>query len=168
MGSDSDLPVMQEAGKVLDGFGIGYEIHTLSAHRTPGVVVEYVTKSEANGYKAFICGAGGAAHLAGVVAAHTALPVIGVPLTSKTMGAGGLDSLYSTVQMPPGIPVATVAIGGAKNAGILAAQIIGVGDADVRAKVVAYKEKMAKDITAKDNELQEKGVEQYLKDKGLV
>lgn len=168
MGSDSDLSVMQDAAKVLGEFGIACEVHTLSAHRTPEVVVEYIRKSEADGYKAFICGAGGAAHLAGVVAAHTTLPVIGVPLTSKTMNAGGLDSLYSTVQMPPGIPVATVAINGAKNAGILAAQIIGVGDMEVRAKVASYKEKMAKDITAKDTELQEKGFKKYLEDKGLV
>src|SRR5579862_4410549 len=107
MGSDSDLAVMQDAAKVLAEFGIGSEVHTLSAHRTPEAVVNYVTASEAAGYKAFICGAGGAAHLAGVVAAHTALPVIGVPLVSKSMNTGGLDSLYSTVQMPPGIPVAT-------------------------------------------------------------
>ncbi len=168
MGSDSDLPIMQEAAKVLEEFGIGSEVHTLSAHRTPAAVMAYVQKSEADGYKAFICGAGGAAHLGGVVAAHTALPVIGVPLVSKSMNTGGLDSLYSTVQMPPGIPVATVAINGAKNAGILAAQIIGVGDMDIRAKVIAYKEKMAKDIVAKDTELQEKGVKKYLEDKGLV
>ncbi len=168
MGSDSDLPVMQDAAKVLEEFGIGSEVHTLSAHRTPEAVVEYVSKSEAGGYKVFICGAGGAAHLAGVVAAHTSLPVIGVPLISKTMGASGLDSLYSTVQMPPGIPVATVAINGAKNAGILAAQTIATGDDALRAKVRAYKEKMAKDIQAKDAELQQKGVTQYLKDKGLV
>lgn len=168
MGSDSDLPVMQQAASVLAEFGIGAEVHTLSAHRTPEAVVGYVTKSEQSGYKVFICGAGGAAHLAGVVAAHTALPVIGVPLISKTMGASGLDALYATVQMPPGIPVATVAINGAKNAGILAAQIIGAGDSEVRAKVAAYKEKMAKDIAAKDAELQQKGVTQYLKDKGLV
>src|SRR3989344_4465910 len=112
MGSDSDLPVMQEAAKVLEEFGIGSEVHTLSAHRTPEAVVEYVKKSEAAGYKAFICGAGGAAHLAGV------------------------DALFATVQMPPGIPVATVAINGAKNAGILAAQIVGTSDEAVRAKVV--------------------------------
>jgi 5-(carboxyamino)imidazole ribonucleotide mutase len=166
MGSDSDLPVMQEAAKVLEEFGIGSEVHTLSAHRTPEAVVEYVTKSEAEGYKVFICGAGGAAHLAGVVAAHTALPVIGVPVMNKT--AAGVDALFATVQMPPGIPVATVAINGAKNAGILAAQIIGASDTDVRAKVVAYKEKMAKDITAKDAELQEKGFKKYLEDKGLI
>lgn len=168
MGSDSDLPVMQDAAKVLAEFGIGCEVHVMSAHRTPEAVVEYVQKSEASGYKAFICGAGGAAHLAGVVAAHTALPVIGVPLISKTMGASGLDALYATVQMPPGIPVATVAINGAKNAGILAVQVIGAGDEQVRAKVKAYKEKMEKDIAAKDADLQQKGVKKYLEDKGLV
>ncbi len=168
MGSDSDLSVMQEAAKVLSEFGIGSEVHTLSAHRTPEAVVEYVTKSEASGYKVFICGAGGAAHLGGVVAAHTALPVIGVPLMASKMGAAGVDSLFSTVQMPPGIPVATVGIGAAKNAGILAAQIIGSGDDAIRAKVTAYKEKMAKDIQAKDSELQEKGFENYLKEKGLI
>jgi 5-(carboxyamino)imidazole ribonucleotide mutase len=168
MGSDSDLPVMQEAAKVLEEFGIGSEVHTLSAHRTPAQVVQYVQKSEQSGYKAFICGAGGAAHLAGVVAAHTSLPVIGVPIGNAKMGLGGADALYSTVQMPPGIPVATVAINGAKNAGILAAQIIGTGDDAVRAKVTAYKAKMAKDIKAKDDELQEKGSKKYLEDKGLV
>src|SRR5438309_402833 len=125
MGSDSDLPVMQEAVKVLDQFAIGSEIHVMSAHRTPDELVEYVQKSEAAGYKVFICGAGGAAHLAGAVAAHSALPVIGVPIMNKT--ASGVDALFSTVQMPPGVPVATVAIDGAKNAGILAAQIIAAG-----------------------------------------
>ena len=168
MGSDSDLSVMKEAAEVLEQLGVGSEVHTLSAHRTPGVVVEYVTKSEKDGYKVFICGAGGAAHLAGVVAAHTALPVIGVPLMSAKMGAAGVDSLFSTVQMPPGIPVATVGINGAKNAGILAAQVIGAGDEEIRKNVVAYKEKMAKDIVAKDQELQEKGFKKYLEDAGLV
>ena len=166
MGSDSDLPVMQEAAKVLEEFGIGSEVHTLSAHRTPEAVVEYVEKSEAGGYKVFICGAGGAAHLAGVVAAHTALPVIGVPIMNKT--AGGIDALFATVQMPPGIPVATVAINGAKNAGILAAQIIGAGDEAVRAKVSAYKKKMANDIESKDQKLQELGFRKYLEEKGLL
>src|SRR3990167_9956920 len=99
MGSDSDLPVMQEAAKVLEELGIASEVHTLSAHRTPEAVVEYVKASEAGGYQVFICGAGGAAHLAGVVAAHTALPVIGVPIMNKT--AAGIDALFSTVQMPP-------------------------------------------------------------------
>ena len=166
MGSDSDLPVMQEAAKVLEEFSIGSEVHTLSAHRTPEAVVEYVQKSEAAGYKVFICGAGGAAHLAGVVAAHTALPVIGVPIMNKT--TAGVDALFATVQMPPGIPVATVAINGAKNAGILAAQIIGAGDSNVLQNVRTFKEKMAKDITAKDAELQEKGFKKYLEEKGLI
>ena len=168
MGSDSDLPVMQESAKILEEFGIGSEIHTLSAHRTPEAVVEYIEKSEANGYKVFICGAGGAAHLAGVVAAHTALPVIGVPLLSSKMGAAGVDALFSTAQMPPGIPVATVGIGGAKNAGILAAQIIGTGDPHILKYVSIYKEKMAKSIVAKDTELQEKGFKKYLEEKGLI
>jgi 5-(carboxyamino)imidazole ribonucleotide mutase len=168
MGSDSDLSVMKEAAEVLESFGIGSEVHTLSAHRTPAAVMGYVKGSEEAGYKAFICGAGGAAHLAGVVAAHTTLPVIGVPLISKTMGTGGLDALYSTVQMPPGIPVATVAVNGAKNAGILAAQIIGASDSDIRAKLVAYKEKMANDIVAKDQKLQEKGVKKYLEEQNQL
>ena len=166
MGSDSDLPVMQDAAKVLTELGIDSEVHTLSAHRTPEAVVEYVTKSEKTGYKVFICGAGGAAHLAGVVAAHTALPVIGVPIMNKT--AAGVDALFATVQMPPGIPVATVAINGAKNAGILAAQIIGAGDESIRTNVTEYKKKMAKDIVAKDEELQKKGFKKYLEDKGLI
>lgn len=168
MGSDSDLGVMQEAGKALETFGVGYELHVMSAHRTPDATVAYVKRSEAAGYKVFICGAGGAAHLAGVVAAHTALPVIGVPLMASKMGAAGVDALFSTVQMPPGIPVATVGIGVAKNAGILAAQIIGTGDADVLAKVSAYKEKMAEDIKWKDDALQEMGFKKYLEEKGLL
>ena len=166
MGSDSDLSVMSEAAKVLEELGIGSEVHTLSAHRTPEAVVEYVEKSEAEGYKVFICGAGGAAHLAGVVAAHTALPVIGVPIMNKT--TAGVDALFATVQMPPGIPVATVAINGAKNAGILAAQIIGTGDSNVLQNVRTFKERMAKDITAKDAKLQEKGFKKYLEDQGLI
>jgi 5-(carboxyamino)imidazole ribonucleotide mutase len=168
MGSDSDLAVMQDAAKVLKELGVESEVHTLSAHRTPEAVVEYVTKSEMAGYRAFICGAGGAAHLAGVVAAHTALPVIGVPMMAAKMGAAGVDSLFSTVQMPPGIPVATVGIGSAKNAGILAAQIIGASDSAIKKNVADYKAKMAKDIVAKDTELQEKGFEKYLKEKGLI
>src|SRR3989338_8638769 len=166
MGSDSDLPVMQEAAKVLEEFGIDSEVHTLSAHRTPEAVVEYIQKSEAAGYKVFICGAGGAAHLAGIVAAHTALPVIGVPIMNKT--AGGVDALFATVQMPPGIPVATVAINGAKNAGILAAQIIGAGNSNILQNVRMFKEKMATDIVAKDQELQEKGFKKYLEDHDLI
>lgn len=168
MGSDSDLPVMQEAAKVLDEFGIGYEVHVLSAHRTPEAVVEYVRKSEAAGCRVFVCGAGGAAHLAGVVAAHTALPVIGVPLMSAKMGAAGVDALFSTAQMPPGIPVATVGINAAKNAGILAAEIIGIEHPNILQNVKTYKTKMADEISAKDRELQEKGFKKYLEEKGLV
>lgn len=166
MGSDSDLPVMQDAAKVLEEFGIGSEVHTLSAHRTPEAVVEYIEKSEKSGYKVFICGAGGAAHLAGVVAAHTALPVIGVPIMNKA--AAGVDALFATVQMPPGIPVATVAINGAKNAGILAAQILATSDVTLQSKVTEYKKKMGVEIVKKDAELQEKGFKKYLEDKGLV
>ncbi|OGG76940.1 5-(carboxyamino)imidazole ribonucleotide mutase [Candidatus Kaiserbacteria bacterium RIFCSPLOWO2_01_FULL_54_24] len=166
MGSDSDLPVMQEAAKILEEFGIGSEVHTLSAHRTPEAVVEYVKKSEADGYKVFICGAGGAAHLAGVVAAHTVLPVIGVPIMNKT--TAGVDALFATVQMPPGIPVATVAINGAKNAGILAAQIIATSDKTLQSKVFEYKKRMEADVLKKDSELQEKGFKKYLEEKGLI
>lgn len=168
IGSDSDLPMMKDAAEILETLGVSSEIHVMSAHRTPEAVVEYVKKSEENGYKAFICGAGGAAHLAGVVAAHTALPVIGVPLMSSKMGAAGVDSLFSTAQMPPGVPVATVGIGGVKNASILAAQIIGAGDNAVREKVTAYKKEMEQDILKKDQELQEKGFKKYLEEKGLL
>lgn len=166
MGSDSDLPVMQDAAKVLEELGIGAEVHVLSAHRTPEAVLEYVRNGETRKFKVFICGAGGAAHLAGVVAAHTALPVIGVPIQNKT--AAGVDALFSTVQMPPGIPVATVAINGAKNAGILAAQIIGTEHSNILQNVRMFKERMAKDILAKDTTLQEKGFKKYLEDKGLI
>ena len=165
MGSDSDLPVMQEAVKVLEEFGIGSEIHVMSAHRTPEAVVEYVKKSEAGGYKVFICSAGMSAHLAGIVAAHTALPVIGVPIGKS---AAGVDALFSTVQMPPGIPVATVAINGAKNAGILAAQIIGTGHSDILQNVRMFKEKISKDIKAKDERLQRLGFKKYLEESGLL
>ena len=166
MGSDSDLPVMKDAAVILEQFGIGAEIHTLSAHRTPEAVIDFVKRSEAAGYRVFICGAGGAAHLAGVVAAHTVLPVIGVPIMNQA--TAGIDALFSTAQMPPGIPVATVAINGAKNAGILAAQMIGTGNSNILENVRMYKEKMAKDIDAKDKELQEKGFKRYLDDHGLI
>lgn len=165
MGSDSDLGVMQDAAKILEEFGISHEIHVMSAHRTPEAVVAYVEKLTKGGAKAFICGAGGAAHLAGVVAAHTSLPVIGVPIQNKS--TGGVDALFATVQMPPGIPVAAVAIGGAKNAGILAAQIVGSGDAAMREKVAEYKKKLASDVMRKDKTLQEKGYKKYLEESGV-
>ena len=166
MGSDSDLPVMQEAANVLEELGISPDVHVLSAHRTPGAVVEYVENAEKAGTKVFICGAGGAAHLAGVVAAHTSLPVIGVPIANKA--TAGIDALFSTVQMPPGIPVATVAIGGAKNAGILAAQIIGASDNAIRDHIAAYKKKLNTQVLEKDAKLQESGFKKYLEDQKLI
>jgi len=165
MGSDSDLPVMQDAAQVLEELGISSEMHVLSAHRTPEAVVAHVQEAQAKGVKVFICSAGMSAHLAGVVAAHTPLPVIGVPMGKSV---AGVDALFSTVQMPPGVPVATVAIDGGKNAGILAAQIIGAGDESIRQRVVKYKEKCGLDVLAKDQALQEKGFKKYLEDAGLV
>ena len=153
MGSDSDLEVMEETAKILDKFGIGYEMSILSAHRTPHRVYEYATTAEKRGLEVIIAGAGGSAHLAGVVASLTSLPVIGVPM--QTQLAGGMDSLFSIVQMPSGVPVATVAIGkgGARNAGILAAQILGVKFPSIREKVKEYKEKMAEQVVKKNEKL---------------
>src|SRR5512135_510635 len=141
MGSDSDLEIMREAVKVLDDFGIPYEIDVTSAHRSPDRSADYAKNAAARGVKVIIAAAGGAAHLAGVIAAHTILPVIGVPIPSTSLN--GMDSLLSIVQMPAGIPVATVAIGkpGATNAGILAAQILGVADSTVAKKLDAHKNK---------------------------
>ena len=154
MGSDSDLEIMMEAAKALDGFGIAYEIDVTSAHRSPARTAEFARNAAARGLKAIIAGAGGAAHLAGVIAAETTLPVIGVPIPSVL---NGLDSLLSIVQMPAGIPVATVAIGkaGATNAGILAAQIIGLSDNAVAAKLKHHKEKLAKGVEEKSTKLRE-------------
>ena len=141
MGSDSDMPVMEKAGAVLDRFGVPFEIEPMSAHRKPSRVTEYASSAESRGLKVIIAGAGLAAHLPGVVAAHTTLPVIGVPLYNDALG--GADALYSCVQMPPGVPVATVAVGGSKNAAVLAVQMIATGDDDLRAKLQAYKEELA-------------------------
>ena len=143
MGSDSDAPTMQPAVDVLKEFGITSEMTVASAHRSPARVMKLVADAPGRGVKVFIVGAGAAAHLGGVVAAHTTLPVIGVPIDSSALK--GLDALLSTVQMPPGVPVATVSIGkpGATNAGVLAAQIIGVGDKAVAQKLGAYKQKLA-------------------------
>jgi 5-(carboxyamino)imidazole ribonucleotide mutase len=151
MGSDSDLPVMQEAKVVLDELGVGSELRVLSAHRTPERTREVIRGAEAAGVKVIIAGAGGAAHLAGAAAAQTSLPVIGVPLASGALN--GVDSLYSTVQMPPGVPVATVAIGGARNAGILAAQILALSDGRVREALKAQREKMAVSVEQKDRKV---------------
>src|SRR5262250_2337863 len=153
MGSDSDLEIMREAGKALESFGIECEIDVTSAHRSPDRSADYAKKAADRGIRVIIAAAGGAAHLAGVIAAHTTLPVIGVPIPSTSLN--GMDSLLSTVQMPAGIPVATVAIGkpGATNAGILAAQIIGVADAEVAKKLGAHKEKLAKGVEEKSKKL---------------
>ena len=141
MGSQSDMSVMEKAGTVLDRFDVEYEIDVMSAHRTPDKVSEYARSAEERGLKVIIAGAGLAAHLPGVVAAHTSLPVIGVPLYQE--GLAGADALYSCVQMPPGVPVATVAIGGSKNAAVLAVQIIASGDDELRQKLRSYKEELA-------------------------
>jgi phosphoribosylamine---glycine ligase len=148
MGSDSDAPVMQGAVDVLKEFGISSEMTVASAHRSPARVTRLVSEAPGRGVRVFIVGAGAAAHLAGVVAAHTILPVIGVPIDSSALK--GLDALLSTVQMPPGVPVATVSIGkpGATNAGVLAAQILAVGDTAIAAKVEAYKQKLAEKVEA--------------------
>src|SRR5215467_11132597 len=154
MGSDSDLDIMREAAKALDEFGIAHEIDVTSAHRSPGRTADYARKAAGRGIRVIIAGAGGAAHLAGVIAAHTTLPVIGVPIPATSLN--GMDSLLATVQMPAGIPVATVAIGnpGATNAGILAAQMIALADAGVAKKMTAHKEKLAKGVEEKSKKMQ--------------
>src|SRR5437764_1533798 len=154
MGSDSDLEIMNEAAKALESFGIAYEIDVTSAHRAPRKTSEFARGAAARGIKVIIAGAGGAAHLAGVIAAETTLPVIGVPIPSVL---NGLDSLLSIVQMPAGIPVATVAIGkaGATNAGILAAQIIATGDSAIAAKLKQHKDKLAQGVEEKSRKLRQ-------------
>jgi len=154
MGSDSDLEIMREAAKALDEFSIPYEIDVTSAHRSPDRTADYAKKAAARGIRVIIAGAGGAAHLAGVIAAHTTLPVIGVPIPSTSLQ--GMDSLLAIVQMPAGIPVATVAIGrpGATNAGILAAQIIAQSDDAIAKKLAAYKKKLAQGVEEKSRKLQ--------------
>lgn len=156
MGSDSDLQVMEEGAKILAEFGVPCEMRIASAHRTPKKAAELAAKAAGRGVKVIIAGAGMAAHLAGVVAAETILPVIGVPIGGGALG--GVDALYSTVQMPGGIPVATVAIGpaGAKNAGLLAVQILALLDDRLAEKLRSYKQKMAQEVEAKDNALQQK------------
>ena len=154
MGSDSDLPTMGEAAKVLREFGIPFEIHVSSAHRTPDRVIRFARDAEKRGFRVLIAGAGGAAHLAGVAAAHTLLPVIGVPMEGGALH--GLDALLSTVQMPGGIPVATVAIGksGARNAGLLAVQILALTDPGLRRNLLAFRRRMSAQVAEKDRQLQ--------------
>lgn len=152
MGSDSDAEVMSQAAAALDELGVGYEFTVASAHRSPDRAKQIVTDAEANGAAVMIAGAGMAAHLPGVVASLTTRPVIGVPLASGALN--GVDALYAIVQMPPGIPVASVAIGGARNAGILAAQIIATGDAELAAKMKAQRVSMADAVTAKSKKVE--------------
>ncbi|MBQ9371308.1 MAG: 5-(carboxyamino)imidazole ribonucleotide mutase [Thermoguttaceae bacterium] len=156
MGSDSDWEKINGVAKALDEFNVGYEIHVMSAHRTPDKVLEYASSAKSRGLGVIIAAAGGAAHLAGVVASHTTLPVIGIPVKTDMMG--GLDSLLSTVQMPGDVPVATVGTGsgGARNAGILAVQILATGDAELADALVAFKEKLVEKIAAKDAAFQER------------
>lgn len=153
MGSDSDLDIMREAAKSLEGFGIAYEIDVTSAHRSPDRTAEFARSAAGRGIRVIIAGAGGAAHLAGVIAAHTTLPVIGVPIPSGSLN--GLDSLLATVQMPAGIPVATVAIGkaGATNAGILAAQIMGLSSSSLGKKLKDHKQQLANSVEEKSRKL---------------
>lgn len=151
MGSDSDLEIMKEASKILDEFGIKSEMRIISAHRSPNVLAEYASTAVERGLKVIIAGAGAAAHLPGVTAAFTPLPVIGVPIKSKSLE--GLDSLLSIVQMPAGIPVATVAINGSKNAGILAVQILSSANIEIQNKIISYKQKLSEDSMKKNEQL---------------
>ncbi len=151
MGSDSDWSVMEQAAKTLEGFGVPCEVRVLSAHRSPDLVRHYVTGAASRGLKVFIAGAGGAAHLAGVVAAHTTLPVIGVPINSKHLK--GIDSLLSTVQMPKGVPVATVAIDNATNAAILAVQCLALSDVRLQRALIAHKRRLTESTQKADRGL---------------
>lgn len=151
MGSDSDLPTMQQAADVLREFGVPHEVRVVSAHRTPNDMARYAATAQRRGLKVIIAGAGGAAHLPGMVASHTPLPVIGVPIESRALK--GLDSLLSIAQMPAGVPVATVAIGNGKNAGLLAVRILAASDAGCRRKMAAYQRRMARESRAKNRKL---------------
>lgn len=159
MGSDSDLAIMAKAAEMLEKFGIEYEVTVISAHRMPDVFFEYAKSAEEK-YDVLIAGAGAAAHLPGMAAAITPIPVIGVPIYTKALG--GLDSLYSIVQMPSGIPVATVAINGAANAGILAAEIISVREPEIREKLKAYSEEMKDGVMVKKEKIENVGYKTYL------
>lgn len=160
MGSDSDLNIMKEAGDVLDQFEVEYDVTICSAHRLPTETAEYSMSAVDKGYNVIIAGAGGAAHLPGIIAAYTVLPVIGVPIKTSTLS--GVDSLYSIVQMPKGIPVATVAINGSANAALLALEIMAVGDKGLHNRLLAYRQKMSADVLEKDRRLKEIGISKYL------
>ncbi|MDP2789267.1 MAG: 5-(carboxyamino)imidazole ribonucleotide mutase [bacterium] len=160
MGSDSDLAVMAEAAGVLEDFGIGYDITVASAHRSPDLAHKYASGARSRGIKIIIAGAGGAAHLAGVAASLTTIPVIGIPIKAKSLD--GLDSLLSTVGMPPGVPVATVGINAGKNAGLLAVQILALADKNLETKLTTYKKKMSDDVEVKGAKLEKIGYKKYL------
>ena len=160
MGSDSDMPVMAQAAEVLDKLGVEYEMTIISAHREPDVFFEYAKSAEGKGWKVIIAGAGMAAHLPGMCAAIFPMPVIGIPM--HTTSLGGRDSLYSIVQMPSGIPVATVAINGGKNAGILAAKILAASDPELLSRLKAYSEKMKNEVVGKAEKLDKTGYKEYL------
>ncbi len=155
MGSDSDWPIMKAAAEILDYFGIGYEVEVMSAHRAPELVFKFAKEAHKNSFEVIIAGAGGAAHLPGVIAALTPLPVIGVPIKSS-ISIEGLDSIFSILQMPSGIPVATVALNGAKNAGILASQILSLKIPEMRNKIIEYKKKLEEEVIEKSKELKKK------------
>lgn len=161
MGSDSDMPVMAKAAEILEKLGISYEMTIISAHREPDVFFEYAKGAEDKGFKVIIAGAGKAAHLPGMCAAIFPMPVIGIPM--KTSDLGGVDSLYSIVQMPSGIPVATVAINGGQNAGILAAKILAVSDPALLERLKEYSKSLKESVQEKDKKLQEVGYKTYLK-----
>lgn len=163
MGSDSDMPIMAQAADFLDKMGIDYEMTIISAHREPDIFFNYAKSAEEKGFKVIIAGAGKAAHLPGMCAALFPMPVIGIPM--KTSDLGGVDSLYSIVQMPSGIPVATVAINGGKNAGILATKILATSDPELLAKLKAYSEEMKNEVVGKDEKLQKLGHKEYLAQK---
>lgn len=161
MGSDSDLPVMSKAAEILDQLQVPYELTVVSAHRTPDKMYEYAHTAKERGLKVIIAGAGGAAHLPGMTAAMTVLPVIGVPVQTKALG--GVDSLYSICQMPPGIPVATVAINGALNAGLLAAKIVANEDDNLARRLMEYSKSMEMTVEAKAEKLMDIKYQEYLK-----
>ena len=162
MGSDSDLGVMSKAAEMLEKFGIEYEMTVISAHRMPDVFFDYANEAEAKGIKVIIAGAGGAAHLPGMCAAIFPMPVVGVPIHTKALG--GVDSLYSIVQMPSGIPVATVAIDGGANAGIMAAKILAVGDDELLNKIKSYKEELKAGVMKKKDKIENVGYKKYMEE----
>ncbi len=164
MGSDSDLPIMKQAAEILEQFNIAIEVTIVSAHRTPDRLMKFSKEASARGIKVIIAGAGGAAHLPGMVASVTTLPVIGVPIKSSN-SIDGWDSVLSILQMPSGVPVATVALNGAKNAGILAAQILGSSDDKVAKKIAEYKKSLLNEVEEKFNKLEKIGYSAYLKQK---